>query len=53
MREPALTIEARVDSALERCFTAKARTASRAKVVKAPAPRAQASVAPRRTARAS
>src|SRR6476619_6159136 len=53
MREPAAAIEGRVDRALERCFTAKARTTARAKVAKA-APRAQASAAaPRRAARAS
>jgi len=51
MRESAAAIEGRVDGALERCFTAKARTAARAKVVKA-APRA-AAPAPRRAARAS
>jgi CarD family transcriptional regulator len=50
MRESAAAIEGRVDGALERCFTAKARTTARAKVAKA-APRAVA--APRRTARAS
>jgi len=50
MRETAAAIEGRVDGALERCFTAKARTAARAKVVKA-APRAAAP--PRRAARAS
>ena len=66
MRETAPAIEARVDSALERCFVAKARTAARAKVAKA-APRvpaatatatatataAAAAAAPRRAARAS
>ena len=60
MRETAAAIEGRVDSALERCFTAKARTATvaataaaRTKVVKA-APRASAAnSAPRRAARAS
>jgi CarD family transcriptional regulator len=57
MRESAADIEGRVDRALERCFTTKARTATataqRAKVVKA-APRASAAaVAPRRAARAS
>ena len=41
MRESAAAIEGRVDGALERCFTAKARTAARAKVAKA-APRAAA-----------
>jgi len=58
MRETAAAIEGRVDIALERCFTAKARTTARtAKVVKAaPAPRAAvaaAAAAPRRAARAS
>jgi CarD family transcriptional regulator len=56
MRETAAAIEGKVDSALERCFTAKARTAARAKVVKTVAPRAvaaAASAAPRRAARAS
>ena len=56
MRETALAIEGQVDRALERCFTAKARTTARAtaKVAKV-APRAQAAAsAPRgRTARAS
>jgi CarD family transcriptional regulator len=55
MRETALAIEGRVDRALERCFTAKARTTAtaRPKVAKA-APRATAAAAaPRRTARAS
>ena len=52
MRETALAIEARVEGALERCFIAKARTAARAKVVKA-APQAQPASAPRRAARAS
>jgi CarD family transcriptional regulator len=62
MRETALAIEGRVDRALERCFTAKARTAvprptatatARPKVAKA-APRAvAAAAAPRRAARAS
>ena len=52
MRETAPAIEARVDSALERCFTTKARIAARAKVVVKVAPRA-AAPAPRRAARAS
>ncbi|MFL5755079.1 MAG: hypothetical protein ACJ77N_02160, partial [Chloroflexota bacterium] len=54
MRETAAAIEGKVDSALERCFTTKARTAARAKVVKA-APRAVATAAApaRRAARAS
>ena len=53
MRETASAIEAQVESALERCFTAKARTVARTKVAKA-APRAQApSSTPRRAARAS
>jgi len=60
MRETAAAIEGRVDSALECCFTTKARAAApRPKVTKgtavtvATAPRAQAaSAAPRRAARA-
>jgi CarD family transcriptional regulator len=54
MRETAAAIEGRVDVALERCFSAKARVTARAtKVVKAP-PRAVASAAaPRRAVRAS
>src|SRR5438093_501924 len=38
MRETALAIEARVERALKRCFTAKARTTARSKVAK-PVPR--------------
>jgi CarD family transcriptional regulator len=59
MRETAATIEGRVDRALERCFSTKARAATtttpRAKVVKAPTPvRATAANSPaRRAARAS
>jgi CarD family transcriptional regulator len=60
MRETAAAIEGRVDRALERCFTAKARTAPppRPKVAKvAPRPPAAtgavAAAAPRRAARAS
>jgi len=53
MRETALAIEEKVDGALVRCFTAKARLTARTKVTKV-APRAQAaSAAPRRAARAS
>jgi CarD family transcriptional regulator len=52
VRESAPAIEAKVEGALERCFSAKARTVARAKVVKA-APRAAAAAPPRRTARAS
>jgi hypothetical protein len=53
MRESALAIEEKVDGALARCFTAKARLTARTKVAKV-APRAQtASAAPRRAARAS
>jgi CarD family transcriptional regulator len=52
MRETVPAIEARVERALERCFTAKARTAARTKVVKA-APRAQAAAPARRAVRAS
>jgi hypothetical protein len=52
MRETAAEIEGRVDRALERCFTARARTTTtRAKVAKV-APRAAAAPA-RRAARAS
>jgi CarD family transcriptional regulator len=54
MRETALAIEARVDRALERCFSVKARTVTRAKVVAKAAPRTTPVAAPaRRTARAS
>ena len=54
MRETALAIEARVEGALERCFTAKARTTARAKVAKAvPRAAAPAPSTTRRTARAS
>jgi CarD family transcriptional regulator len=54
IRETGPAVEAQVDTALERCFTVKARStpAPRAKAAKA-APRAQASSAPRRAARAS
>jgi CarD family transcriptional regulator len=52
MRESAASIEDRVERALERCFSAKARTATRAKVAKA-APRAQVVAPPRRAARVS
>jgi hypothetical protein len=49
-----VAIEGQVETALERCFTTKARTIARAKVAKA-APRATAAAAApqRRTARAS
>src|SRR5437867_1506106 len=54
MRETALAIEGRVDRALERCFTAKARTTARSKVAKpVPRPQASATPSPRRAARAS
>ena len=54
MRETAAEIETRVDAALERCFSNKARTVARAKVAKvAPRPAVAAAAAPRRTARAS
>ena len=59
MRATAVDIEGRVDRALERCFTTKARAATprpkvtKATVTAAPAPRAQAAAAPRRAARAS
>jgi CarD family transcriptional regulator len=58
MRETAPDIEARVDIALERCFSTKAKTTARkvataaATATKAPAPRAQASASSRRVARA-
>ena len=52
MRETAPAIEARVDVALERSFTAKARIAARAKAAKAAAPRA-AVASTRRAVRAS
>jgi len=53
MRLTAVDIEARVDTALERCFSNRARTAARAKVAKvAPRPAATAAGA-RRAARAS
>jgi len=51
MRETAPAIEARVETALERCFSAKARMAARAKVVKV-VPRVSPPPA-RRAARAS
>jgi CarD family transcriptional regulator len=50
IRQTAGDVEQRVDRALERCFTAKARTAARPKAAKA-APRPVS--APRRAARAS
>src|SRR5438093_6226937 len=50
MRETAASIEGRVDRALERCFTMKARTAARAKVAKAAS---RPAAPPRRAARAS
>ena len=54
MRETAAEIEGRVDSALERCFSNRARTAPRAKVAKVtPRPAVAAAAAPRRAARAS
>jgi CarD family transcriptional regulator len=49
MRETAAAIEGRVDGALERCFSAKARTTARAKVAKA-APRPAVAAAPPRAA---
>jgi CarD family transcriptional regulator len=52
MRETAVSIEGRVDRALERCFVTKARSAARAKVAKV-APRAAAVAPARRAARAS
>src|SRR5437762_14061364 len=54
MRETALAIEGRVDVALERCFSAKARVTARAtKVVKPATHGVVSAAAPRRTARAS
>jgi CarD family transcriptional regulator, regulator of rRNA transcription len=54
VREAANTVEQRVDRALERCFTAKARTAARATKVAKVAPRATAAASnARRAARAS
>ncbi len=53
MRETALAIEAQVDRALERCFSTKARTMARAKVVKVATRAAAPAAAPRRAARAS
>src|SRR4026209_378355 len=55
MRETAAAIEGRVDIALERCFSTKARTASRppAQAIKAAAPRAVANSTRSRAARAS
>ena len=53
MRESAATIEGRVDRALERCFSVKARTTARAKVAKTAPRAAVAASAPRRVARAS
>jgi CarD family transcriptional regulator len=52
MRETAIAIEGRVDHALERCFTAKARTVAREKVTK-PAPRPPVVAAPRGTSTAA
>ena len=49
IREAVVAVEARVEVALERSFSAKARTAARTKVVKA----APVSAPPRRAARAS
>ena len=46
MRETAAAIEGQVDSALERCFSAKARIAAKAKVAKV-APRAAVAAPPR------
>jgi CarD family transcriptional regulator, regulator of rRNA transcription len=52
MRETAAEIEGRVDRALERCFSNRARTAPRAKVAKV-TPRPPAATTARRAARAS
>ena len=53
MRLTAVDIESRVDVALERCFSNRARTVARAKVAKVAPPRPAATAAPRRAARAS
>src|SRR3954471_16318194 len=54
MRETAAEIEGRVDRALERCFSTRARTAPRAKVAKVPPrPAAAPASTARRAARAS
>jgi CarD family transcriptional regulator len=53
MRETAAAIEGRVDSALERCFTTKARITARATVAKAAPRAAVAKAAPRAVAAAS
>src|SRR6266567_3383335 len=53
MRETAPAIEAQVDRALERCFSAKARTVARAKVAKVTPRPTTVAAAPRRAARAS
>src|SRR5262245_18363490 len=53
MRERATLIEGRVERALERCFSAKARTVARAKVAKVAPPAVAPAAAPRRAARAS
>ena len=58
IQEPATRVEGRVDNALERCFSTKARTASRVKVAKVTKPQRPPALAPtvastRRAARAS
>ena len=53
MRETPVAVEGRVDRALERCFSQKARTTARAKTAKAAPRAAAASAPPRRAARAS
>jgi CarD family transcriptional regulator len=53
VRESAPAIEARVDTALERCFTTKARATARAKVAKVVAPARAAAPAARRAVGAS
>ncbi|MDE3156207.1 MAG: hypothetical protein KGN76_13985 [Acidobacteriota bacterium] len=53
VRQPVPTIEQRVETALERCFTMKARAAARTKTAKAATPRAASTPARRSAARAS
>jgi CarD family transcriptional regulator len=52
MREPVLAVEAKVDRALERCFSTKARIASREKAPKLAARPSVAAPTPRRSIRA-
>ena len=50
VRQPVAAIEERVDTALEHCFTVKARAAARAKTAKAGTPRPAATTTARRSA---